>query len=412
MIRILVFFLLCAALIARADLLVSGFLSGGVYRFNESTGAPVGSGVFVSPGAGGLAEPHGILALADRTVLVASAGTDEVLRFNADGSFHSRFIANGMNGVAAGTVDYPVDLTLGPGGDLYVGSQLNNRILRFHAQTGAFLGIFAQLAPGSGPSGIQWNPAGSALYVSHRFGRTVSRLDSAGMPAPGFAVTGFQEPFGLAIQPSTGRIWVADGAANQVRSLDPAGGQTLGAFPAGFPVGVRFGPGEDLCIAVFGENRIARIHAGTGAVLSDVVSPAAAGAAGLQGPNFFLFTPGPLDLWRQQFFNTTNNSGAAADQADPDQDTLPNLLEYAVGTDPTRPGPSPGVLSTENGFLTLTVSKYTVAGILWGAESSGDLGSWSASDVTVLTDSPQTFRVRDNFPQNGRRFLRLRILRP
>ena len=241
---------------------------------------------------------------------------------------------------------------------------------------------------------------------------TVSKWNSQGVQDPSFDPDPFQQPFGLALHPVNGRVFVADGSLNQIRGLDPGTGLTLSTAPSTFPVGVRFGPGEDLSVAVFGENRIARLDPFSGAAKPDLVSAAAANAAGLQGPNFFLVVPDALSLWRQQFFNTTSNSGAAADLSDPDQDSLPNLLEYAVGTNPTQAGPVPGTFSTENGFLTLTVSKATDAGIQWGAESSGALAGWSQAGVTVLENTPQTFKVRDNFPQDGRRFLRLKISRP
>ena len=46
--------------------------------------------------------------------------------------------------------------------------------------------------------------------------------------------------------------------------------------------------------------------------------------------------PATLDQWRALWFGTTSNSGAAADNADPDNDGLPNLLEYAFGLNPTN----------------------------------------------------------------------------
>ncbi len=41
--------------------------------------------------------------------------------------------------------------------------------------------------------------------------------------------------------------------------------------------------------------------------------------------------------WRQVYFNTTAPEGNAADLADMDSDGVPNLLEFAEGTDPVRP---------------------------------------------------------------------------
>jgi hypothetical protein len=46
--------------------------------------------------------------------------------------------------------------------------------------------------------------------------------------------------------------------------------------------------------------------------------------------------PATIEQWRALFFGSTNNSGVAADNADPDGDGLPNLLEYAFGLDPTH----------------------------------------------------------------------------
>jgi len=46
--------------------------------------------------------------------------------------------------------------------------------------------------------------------------------------------------------------------------------------------------------------------------------------------------PATLEQWRALWFGTTENSGAAADNADNDMDTLPNFLEYAFGLNPTN----------------------------------------------------------------------------
>jgi hypothetical protein len=47
--------------------------------------------------------------------------------------------------------------------------------------------------------------------------------------------------------------------------------------------------------------------------------------------------PVTMDEWRALNFGTTVNSGPAADGADPDNDGIPNLLEYALGLDPAVP---------------------------------------------------------------------------
>ncbi len=45
-----------------------------------------------------------------------------------------------------------------------------------------------------------------------------------------------------------------------------------------------------------------------------------------------------LETWRQSNFGTYQAAGAAANDADPDQDGLPNLVEYVMGRDPNAQG--------------------------------------------------------------------------
>jgi hypothetical protein len=62
--------------------------------------------------------------------------------------------------------------------------------------------------------------------------------------------------------------------------------------------------------------------------------------------------PATLEQWRAMFFGMTNNLGAASDNADPDGDGIPNLLEYASGLNPLHfdsgPQLSPIIVHTNN----------------------------------------------------------------
>ena len=95
--------LLCLTLtqIAFGDLFVSGFSSGVVYRYSETTGQPIDGGVFANTG---LSLPHGVMRLADGTFIVASAGNDRVQRYSANGELLGAFIQNGANDLPAGTI--------------------------------------------------------------------------------------------------------------------------------------------------------------------------------------------------------------------------------------------------------------------------------------------------------------------
>ena len=404
-----------AATTVRADVYVSGFNSGGVYRFDETSGAPVGGGVFIAPGSGGLAQPHGILRLVDGTFVVASAGTDEVLRYDADGGFLSRFIANGQNGVPPGTLDYPVDLVLSPGGVLLVTSQLNDRVLRFAAADGAFLGDACPPGTIDGPSGVAVDASNGTVFCAGRFGNHVRRLGAAGVPSAAFSPAVFGQPFGVALDADGGRLFVADGNANAVRAVHAETGATLATLTGGLslPVGVRIDLDGNVYVASYNGDRVARFDATTGAAGSDVVTAAAAAAAGLDGPNFFAFIadPTPLEAWRLTYFGTLEEAGGSANGADPDHDGLANVLEFAVDGRPDAPTASPFETALDNGGLLLRVHRAPVAGVVWAAEASADLVEWSPEDMSVVTDTPALYEVRDALSAGagGRRFLRFTV---
>jgi hypothetical protein len=93
-----------------------------------------------------------------------------------------------------------------------------------------------------------------------------------------------------------------------------------------------------------------------------------------------------IQSWRYQYFATTNNSGNAADSADPDGDGQPNLVEFAFGTNPTNRlsvFSPPGVLQGGN-FVSSFNQPTNVSGITYGAQvcTNLNLPNW-----TPLTDT-------------------------
>jgi hypothetical protein len=130
-----------------------------------------------------------------------------------------------------------------------------------------------------------------------------------------------------------------------------------------------------------------------------------------------------LQSWRQQYFGIISNTGSAADNADPDYDGIPNLLEYALNRNPTAPevGKAP-VSGMANSYLTLTFRKSTTAeGITFHVQASSDLASWSEVNIAANTigtstdtDGTPVLTVRDDVQVGGanRRFMRLMISDP
>ena len=92
-------------------------------------------------------------------------------------------------------------------------------------------------------------------------------------------------------------------------------------------------------------------------------------------------TPPALEVWRQQYFNTTANSGNAANDFDFDKDGLPNLVEFAFGSDPTKGGastlPQPQIVSGK--FTASFVEPASVNGVTYEAQWSANMeaGTWA-----------------------------------
>jgi hypothetical protein len=123
-----------------------------------------------------------------------------------------------------------------------------------------------------------------------------------------------------------------------------------------------------------------------------------------------------LHAWRAAHFGTAAPLGSADDEADPDGDTLPNLLEYALATDPLAANyPTPVQIARApaegNLQLTFTPQQLDVAFVL---EASDDLVTWQSTLIaTGSLVAGQAYTHTDTAPGDARRrFLRLRATIP
>jgi hypothetical protein len=147
--------------------------------------------------------------------------------------------------------------------------------------------------------------------------------------------------------------------------------------------------------------------------------------------------PATLEQWRALWFGATNNSGMAADNADPDNDGLPNFLEYAFGLNPFNTDrdwqPLPLLIQTDSAdWLACSFLRNTnAADLTFTVQAAGTLpaSSWSNlvtwtsaagwSDPALVSETevgPGRVRVtvRDTQPINAipSRYLRLVMARP
>jgi pectin methylesterase-like acyl-CoA thioesterase len=153
----------------------------------------------------------------------------------------------------------------------------------------------------------------------------------------------------------------------------------------------------------------------------------------------------PVESWRQTYFGTMANSGNAADTADPDGDGVTNLMEFAIGSDPTSGGSGSGSLQYSGTFagggtlvsvgLPITMIEtivtgadmravysrrkdYAAAGLTITPQFSNDLMTWEASPAApvVLADDGTREVVSVTYTRilsNGRKaaFFRLNVSR-
>jgi hypothetical protein len=131
----------------------------------------------------------------------------------------------------------------------------------------------------------------------------------------------------------------------------------------------------------------------------------------------YVFGPNPrdedgddlLDSWEITHFGSTAGHGPLDDD---DQDGYNELLELALGLDPTVPdaGGLPAI-TVESGYLTLTLTKQP--GVTYEVQGAGTLlpGSFSAGGTTVLINDATTLKVRDTtaIGAQARRFLRAKV---
>lgn len=123
--------------------------------------------------------------------------------------------------------------------------------------------------------------------------------------------------------------------------------------------------------------------------------------------------PTPADpwiAWQQDHFTPEQiAAGSAAENADPDGDTRANLMEYALGSDPTERDPAL-VPTLEDGKLGITFTRTgTPAGVTLTAETSENLGFWEPATIRVLSTAGATTTLRAETPQGttSLRFIRL-----
>jgi DNA-binding beta-propeller fold protein YncE len=146
-------------------------------------------------------------------------GPNRIVLVDNNGNFIENFVGPGVGGLHG-----PTGMAIGPDGNLYVAnaSAGANNILKFNGQTGAPLGVFASGL--NGPTALRYDSVDGNFYTTNfgNFaGTTVSKINSAGTVLGTFG-TGHNLPTSLAVD-GTGNIYVGEFGTGTVNKYDPTG---------------------------------------------------------------------------------------------------------------------------------------------------------------------------------------------
>ena len=132
----------------------------------------------------------------------------------------------------------------------------------------------------------------------------------------------------------------------------------------------------------------------------------------------------PQQAWRQTNFGNTNNTGGAANSADPDFDGYENLLEYALASTPTTaasvPAISTDLVLTEpdpEEHLEITFSRIADPLLHYAVEATNDLTQpwttiWTSTGAANVAGPVTVSDSVNPVSPRLRRFIRLRVTAP
>ena len=264
------------------DILVSSRFSDNVLRYSDQ-----GSFLGVFASGNGLDNPNGIAYGTDGNLYVGLGDVGRVMVFEGQTGAYLRDL---VTPATSGGLQACRAIAFAPSGDLLVNDGAGNRVMRYDPVSGAFKGVFASGLVG--PVGLTVGPDNN-VYVGAALSNAVFVYDQSGallrtLPAP----AGQNNTTGVLFD-STGQLLVAQSVTNTVQRLDPVSGAGT-TFASGgglsIPIAMIFHPDGSLLVGSFGNDRVIRYNAQTGAAMGDFIM---AGSGGLDGTHNFAFVPVP-----------------------------------------------------------------------------------------------------------------------
>ena len=218
-------------------------------------------------GVGGTANgrfdaPTGVAVSADRRVYVVDSGNHRVQQFSATGIYQLQW------SLSTGVFLAPWGVAVDAAGDVFVADGSTHKIKKY-SPTGTLLGTLGVAAP----VGVAVGPDGVKVFVAYNSAR-MARFGpdpDPDVPPPVFLEVwdaGFDFPHGIAVDPSSGNVYIADTTLNQVLVFSAAGGfiDRWGSAGSGNgqlagPTGVAADGSGNVYVADSGNHRIQKLTA-------------------------------------------------------------------------------------------------------------------------------------------------------
>ncbi len=199
------------------SLYVADYYNNQILQFNAT-------GTFVTSfGAGQLNSPQGLAFGPDQNLYVTDLN-NSVQTFSPNGTFLGTFISAGSGGLANAK-----NIVWGPDGNAYVSSYSNSEVIRYNGTTGAFMNVFA--TGGGGFEDIAFGPDNN-LYVAGYGNSAVYRYSGTNGALLGTFVSGIATPYGLRFDPA-GNLDVSSRSTGQIEVYDGTTGALRGTLVAG-----------------------------------------------------------------------------------------------------------------------------------------------------------------------------------
>jgi len=167
-------------------------------------------------------------------------------------------------------------------------------------------------------------------------------------------------------------------------------------------------PTGNLVFAGAAGERSLTITPGTGLAGTTVITVTVGDGSATSERSFTVRFRTREESWRTQYFATDENTGNAADSADPDADGQTNLHEYMAGTNPTNFSDVIHLTPVSGSHSSFTVNG--IVGRVYVLQRSLDLSSqWEDLQQAGPLAGPQVISLTDLLPPQDKSFYRLMV---